>query len=141
MTTMWAVPTQALIDRAPDTMPGLWSLLATACAATSSLSRVPPLDDDLSLTTASHDLLEAMGELEWARPQLPVQGVVIDLGPAPIDDVLGCRAAIASLIIKALRVMAQLLDDPGTTTGEVMSLTRVLQLLSQARGRIVPRDR
>lgn len=133
---LWNGPVQQLIDRVPNTMPGLWSLLATGCVATSALSRVPPLDDDLSLTTATHDLHQAMGELEWVRPHLPVEGVVIDIGPAPLDDVIGCRAAIASLIVKALRVMAHLLDDPATSVGDVMSLTRVLELLSRARARI-----
>ncbi len=138
--TTWNGPVQELIDRSPNSMPALWSLLATACVGSAALSAVPPLDDDLPLTRATRDLREAMGELEWVRPHLPVQGVVVDMGQAPPDDVMGCRAAIAALIAKALRLMASLLDDPATSTGELMSLTRVLDLVSQVRARVAARS-
>ena len=77
---LWSGPVQELIDRAPNTLPGLWSLLATGCVAASALSRVPPLDDDLSLTVATHDLHEAMGELDPAMILVLDKGRVVARG-------------------------------------------------------------
>ena len=40
----------------------------------------------MALSGAAWDLGDALGEIEWVRPELAAHGVAVDLGPAPLDD-------------------------------------------------------
>jgi hypothetical protein len=128
----WTEPVHTLLRSAPVSMIGLWSLLQTGAVAAAEFSLLPALDDDLRLTSACADLREAAGELEWAHPHLPASGVVLDIGPAPLDDVNGCRTAINALITAGLNTVIRLLEHPDVPVPDRFTLLRVLPLLSQA---------
>ena len=74
MTLSWTESAQLLVDRVGAGMDALWSLTYAAQGAALQLALLEPLDEDLSLTSAGMDLAEALGELEWARPQLAASG-------------------------------------------------------------------
>jgi hypothetical protein len=132
MTDTWTEPVYILLSRTPATLTGLWSLLQTAAVAASELALLPGLDDDLALTLTSADLQEAARELEWAHRALPLKGVVLAVGTAPLDDVLGCRTAISALIDAAVRTAVGLIAQPDLTTADLLTLVRVLPPLSSA---------
>ena len=90
-------------------MDALWALTYAAQGAALHLALLEPLDEDLSLTAAEMDLAEALGELEWARPELAAGGLALDVGPAPLDDVTGCRQALGQLLQAAIDVVIDML--------------------------------
>jgi hypothetical protein len=130
--TPWPRPVQTLVASTPSNITGPWSLLQTVAVAVCQLSWLPALDDDLSLTHAAMDLREGAGELQWAHPCLPTTGIVIDVVAASVDDVHGCRTAITALIRAALHTTARLLDQPALSSPDLLTLGRVVTLLSHA---------
>jgi hypothetical protein len=137
--TSWCEPVRTLVGGAPASEVGLWSLLQTGALAAAELSLLPVVDDDFSLTAACRDLHDAADELEWAHPHLPISGTILDLGPAPLDDVLGCRTTIGTLIIAALCLAFDLLDRAAGTGPDTVTLSRIVPLLASAQLRAAGR--
>ena len=134
VTVSWTQPAQELVDRLEVGMDALWSLIYAAQTGALSLALVEPLDEDLSLTEAGMDLADALGELEWVRPELTAGSVAVDLGPAPLDDVSACREAIAGLLAAAVDVVVGLLREQGEQldTPDLLAVARVAHLVSSA---------
>ena len=135
--TPWTKPVHAFTAPMPVTMVGLWSLLMTGAVAASRLSLVPTLDDDLSLTEASEDLRKAACALESAHPLLPVTGVVLDVGPAPTDDLAGSRSAIRTLIQTSLSIANDLIDRSVLTAPDLLLVRRTVEQLARADRRVL----
>lgn len=140
MAESWTEPVYVLVSRMPATLIGLWSLLQTGAVAASELALLPGLDDDLSLTLTSADLQEAARELEWAQPRLPSSGLVLKVGTAPLNDVQGCRAAIAALIEAASRAAIGVLGQSEASTADLLAVVRLLPSLSAAQLRMIGRQ-
>ena len=134
VTVSWTQPAQELVDRLGIGMDALWSLIYAAQVGALSLALVEPLDEDLSLTEAGMDLADALGELEWVCPELTAGSVAVDLGPAPLDDVSACRAAIAGLLAAAVDVVVALLREQGEEldTPDLLAVARVAHLVGSA---------
>jgi len=142
MTIAWSGPARRLARDLPDRgVAGLWALLHTAELAVLQLALLPGLNDDLRLTEAAFDLQEAVEELEWLHPDLPLRATAVNLGEAPLDQVGACRAAVAGLLLAALDAVARLLSTAGAEldTPEVLALARVCQLAGSAHLRVTGR--
>ena len=121
-------------------MEGLWSLIYAAQRGVLRLALDPHLDRDLSLTFAAIDLGEAIGELEWAYPQLPATSPAVDLGPASVARVDECREALAALLSRALEVAAGIVrDDRDLGSADALAVARVIHLITSAHDRITGR--
>ena len=128
-----------LVERCAG-MEGLWSLIYAAQRGVLRLALDPHLDRDLSLTYAAIDLGEAIGELEWAYPQLPATSPAVDLGPASADRAEECREALAALLSRALEVAAGLVrDHHDLSSADALAVARVIHLLTSAHDRITGR--
>ena len=128
-----------LVERCAG-MEGLWSLIYAAQRGVLRLALDPHLDRDLSLTYAAIDLGEAIGELEWAYPQLPATSPAVDLGPASAARVKDCREALAALLNRALEVAAGIVcDDLDMDSVDALAVARVIHLLTSAHDRITGR--
>jgi hypothetical protein len=130
--TGWTRPVEAFIEDAPATLAGVWSLLYSAAIATSELSQLPVINDDLSLSMASCELQRAAESLQWHDPHLPVTGRLLDLGPALLDDVQGCRTGIILLIRGAHAITHILLNDPKITVAGIEYLLCTMPLMTHA---------
>lgn len=141
VTVSWTHSAEELVDRLGVGMDALWSLVYAAQSGALQLALVEPLDEDLSLTAAGMDLAEALGELEWVRPELASGSVVVDPGPAPLDDVSACRASIAGLLAAAVDVVVALLREHGEEldTPDVLAVARVAHLVGAAYTRVTGR--
>jgi hypothetical protein len=121
---------------------GLWSVLVTARRAALALAMLPGLDDDLTFTEGALDLREAVEELEWLHPGLPLRAVSVDLGDAPLDQVNACRTAVGGLLTAVLAEARRLNRLPGELdTPQVLALARVSQLAASAHRRVTGRLR
>jgi hypothetical protein len=119
---------------------GLWSVLVTARRAALALAMLPGLDDDLTFTEGALDLREAVEELEWLHPGLPLRAVSVDLGDAPLDQVNACRTALCGLLSGAQNEGRRLNGLVGElNTAEVLVLARVSQLVASAYRRVTGR--
>lgn len=136
MTVSWTEPARELVDRLGPGMDALWSLVFSAQAGALSLATVEPLDEDFALSEAAMDLADALGELEWACPELTAVAVTVDLGPPCWDDVIAYREAIAGLLAAAIDVVAALLRDEDLDIPDVLALARVVHLVSSAYQRV-----
>jgi hypothetical protein len=115
-------------------------VLVTARRAALALAVLPGLDDDLTFTAAALDLREAVEELEWVQPGLPLHAVSVDLGDAPLDQVNACRTALGGLLTAALAEAGRLNSLPGELdTPQVLALARVSQLAASAHRRVAER--
>lgn len=130
----WTEPARELVDRLGVGMDALWSLVYAAQTGALRLALVEPLDEDLSLTSAGMDLADALGELEWVRPELAGCSIAVDLGPAPLDDVVACRTSIAGLLAAAVDVVVALLREQGEELDapDVLALARVAHQVGSA---------
>jgi hypothetical protein len=138
-TVAWLGPARRLANVAAG-WEGLWSLLATARRAALALAVLPGLDDDLVFTEAALDLREAVEELEWLHPGLPLRAVSVDLGDAALDQVNACRTALGGLLTAALAEGRRLNGLSGElNTAEVLALARVSQLVASAHRRVMGR--
>jgi hypothetical protein len=98
---------------------------------------LPGLDDNLAFTEAALDLREAVEELEWVHPELPLRAVSVDLGDAPLDQVTACRTALGGLLTAALTEARRLTSLPGELdTPQVLALARTSQLAASAHRRV-----
>ena len=134
----WTQAARELVDRVGVGMDAVWSLVYAAQSGVLHLALVEALDKDLSLTSAGMDLADALGELEWVRPELAANSLALDLGPARRDAVNECRSAVAGLMTAALEVAAGLLDGQGEelATAEVLALGRVVHRVGSASTRV-----
>lgn len=141
MAVSWMQPARELVERLGVGMDALWSLVYAAQSGALRLALVEPLDEDLSLTSAGMDLAEALGELEWVRPELATCSIALDLGPARLDDVIGCRASVTGLLAAAVDVIVALLRGQGEEldTPEVLALGRVAHQVGSAYTRVTGR--
>lgn len=139
MTTSWRQSAQVLVERCVG-MEGLWSLIYAAQRGVLRLALDPHLDRDLSLTYAAIDLGEAVGELEWAYPQLPARSPAVDLGPVSAARAEECRETLAALLSRALEVAAGIVcEDRDLGSAEALAVTRVIHLITSAHDRITGR--
>lgn len=138
MAVSWTLPARELVDRLGVGMDALWSLLFAAQSGVLRLALVDPLDADLSLTEAGMDIADALGELEWVRPELAACSIAVDLGPARLDDVIACRTSITGLLSAAVEVTAGLLGGQGEEldTPDVLALGRVVHQVGSAYTRV-----
>jgi hypothetical protein len=142
MTVTWSEPARVLATGLPGRgLAGLWVLLHTAELAALRMVLLPALDDDLAFTDAALELREAVEELEWLHPDLPLRASAVDFGAAPLDQVGASRAAVAGLLVAALDTVGRLL---GTATAELdtpelLALGRVCQLAGSAHRRVTGR--
>jgi hypothetical protein len=139
MTVMWTEPARRLADQhAGRGIEGLWVLLHTAELAVLNMALLPGLDDDLAFTYTALDLREAQEELEWIHPELPRRVAAVDLGEAPLDQVVACRTAVVSLLAAALDAIRRLLETGHRemATPDVLAMARVAQLLAIAHLRV-----
>jgi hypothetical protein len=128
-----------LVERCAG-MEGLWSLIYAAQRGVLRLALDPHLDRDLSLTYAAIDLGEAIGELEWAYPQLPATSPAVDLGAASSARVDECREALAALLSRALELAAEIVRDGNDLdTADALAVARVIHLITSAHDRIAGR--
>ena len=128
-----------LVERCAG-MEGLWSLMYAAQHGVLRLALDPHLDRDLSLTFAAIDLGEAIGELEWAYPQLPATSPAVDLGRASADGAEECREALAALLSRGLEVAAGIVrEDRDLDSADALAVARVIHLLTSAHDRITGR--
>jgi hypothetical protein len=89
---------------------------------------------------AALDLREAVEELEWVHPGLPLRAVSVDLGDAPLDHVNACRTAVGGLLTAVLAEAGRLNRLPGELdTPQVLALARVSQLATSAHRRVAGR--
>ena len=145
MSAPWTVPARVLVAQLDRGIEGLWSLVYAAQVGALQLALCRGLDGgadgDLALTLAAMDLGEAIEELEWHHPDLPVVAAAVDLGPAPPDGLADCHLAVAELLVAALGVVTDLLRDPEEPlgTGEVLYLARIVHLLTNAHVRVTGR--
>lgn len=155
MTMSWD-PARELVGRLGVGMDAVWSLLYAAQTASLRLALVGPVDGDIELTEAGMDLADALGELEWVRPELVELGVAFDPGPAPLTDLARSRDTLVVLLAGAIELIVALLqrgptDDRGPsrpgvssaavageplTVADVLALARVAHLVSTAHGRV-----
>jgi len=136
MTVSWLEPAKRIADVAAG-WDGLWCLLVTARREALALAVLPGLDDDLRFTEAALDLREAVEELEWLHPDLPLRAVTVEFGDAPLDKVNACRTAVTGLLTAALATARQLNSLPGElNTAAVLALARVSQLAASAHRRV-----
>jgi hypothetical protein len=127
--TSWPAPVRVLIQATPASVAGLWSLLSTGALAAAELALLPGLDDDLHLTLTSADLHEAAEHLTRHHLRPSSAGAVLDLAPAPSDDVPGCREALDLLLTTAMGLTEQLQADPQISTSQRSALTQIRSLL------------
>ena len=145
MSAPWTVPARVLVAQLDRGIEGLWSLVYAAQVGALQLALGRGLsggaDGDLALTLAAMDLGEAIEELEWHHPDLPVVAAAVDLGPAPPDGLADCRLAVAELLVAALDQVAGLLRDPEQPldTTDVLYLARIVHLLTNAHLRVTGR--
>ena len=134
MTVSWTEPARELVDRLGVGLEALWSLVFSAQGGALRLATVEPLDEDFALSDAAIGLADALGELEWARPELAA-GVAIDLGAVPWNAVISYRQSIAGLLAAAIEVVAELLREHATEldAADVLALARVVHLVAAAR--------
>ena len=130
----WEATAGRVVDRLGVGMDALWAVLFAAQTAALLLSLAGPLVDDQPLSTVAMDLVEAVEELEWARPELAAHGVGLDLVPIPDGDLARGRAGLAGLLRVALDVATGLLRDPDRPldTAELLAVSRVVTLLGTA---------
>lgn len=138
MTVSWTGPARELVDRLGAGVDALWSLAYSAQSGALRLATVEPLDEDFALSEAAMDLADALGEIEWARPELTGVAITVDLGPPCWDDVIAYRDAIAGLLAAAIDVVVALLRDPAEEldTPDVLALARVVHLVGSAHQRV-----
>ena len=140
MDVSWTQSAQELVDRVGAGMDALWALTYAAQGAALQLALLEPLDEDMSLTAAGMDLAEALGELEWARPELAACTLAIEVGPAPLDDVTGCREALGGLLRAAIDVVERLLrGGEELTRADLLAVARAVHLIAAAHTRITGR--
>jgi hypothetical protein len=142
MTVTWTEPARRLADQHTGRgVEGLWVLLHTAGLAVHELARLPGLDDDLAFTDTALDLREAQEELEWVHPDLPRRAVAVDLGEAPLDQVVACRSAVVALLAAALDAIGRLLECGyrELDAPEMLAVARVAQLVAIAHLRVAGR--
>lgn len=133
----WAGYVQELGDRLGVGLDALWSLVNAAETGALRLALVEPLED-VSLTEAGMDLADALGELEWIRPELAATSVALDVGLFPLDDVLACRASIVELLSAAVGVVVSLLREQGEELDihDLVALARVAHQVGSAYTRV-----
>ena len=145
MSAPWTVPARVLVAQLDRGIEGLWSLVYAAQVDGLQLALGRGLsggaDGDLALALAAMDLGEAIEELEWHYPDLPVVAAAVDLGPAPPDGLADCRVAVAELLVAAFDLVAGLLRDPEEPleTTEVLYLARIVHRLTNAHLRVTGR--
>lgn len=123
MTVSWE-PARQLVGRLGGGMDAVWSLLYAAQTASLRLALVGPVDGEIELTEAGMDLADALGELEWVRPELVELGVAVDPGPAPLDDLPRSRETLVVLLAAAIELIVALLQR-GPTDGASPSLSPI----------------
>ncbi|MEO9222670.1 MAG: hypothetical protein ABI251_13025 [Mycobacteriaceae bacterium] len=134
MRVIWDEPARAAVARLGVGIEAVWAVLFTAQHAALTIALATPLEEERSLTVAAIDLGEAMGELEWVRPDLATTGTVIDLGDTAGADVEECRSALTGLLRIGMEAVLAALQDPagGGSTPELLALARTATLLGQA---------
>lgn len=123
MSATWQEPADALVEHAPPTWHGLWTLLFAAGHATHTLALTAPTVQGLDLTVAAMDLHQAREELEWALPRVADEAPAISLGLLPArDDAGSARAVVDGLVVAALDRIANLAPtgDLGTPEGTAL---------------------
>jgi hypothetical protein len=137
---LWAEPARDLIGRLPPTLPGLWAGIHATLLATTWLGESDPRRWDTTCMEGALDLGEALGELEWVDPALPVDAPTVDLGPVtPLDDFDTCLASTAELMCDCVALAIRLLERPGDAhleVGGLVAVSRAVTLLSRAHLRL-----
>ena len=118
----WIEPVRVVIDRLGDGFDALWAVVYTGQLAALQLAMHAPPGEGMALSGAAWDLGDALGEIEWVRPELAAHGVAVDLGPAPLDDAGSCRDALAGVLRLGVDIVDRILHqhttpDGGTGTG------------------------
>jgi hypothetical protein len=142
MTVTWTGPARRLADQyAGCGVEGLWVLLHTAGLAVLSMALLPGLDEDLTFTDTALDLREAQEDLEWVYPELPRRAAAVDLGEAPLDQVVACRTAVVELLAASLDTTRLLLETGHREmdTPDVLAVARAAQLVAIAHLRVAGR--
>ncbi|WP_372595199.1 hypothetical protein [Actinotalea sp.] len=134
MSITWQQPADVLVERAPATWHGLWTLLYAAGHATHTLALTVPMIEGLDLTLAAMDLHQAREELEWVHPELADQAPAVSLGLLPArDDVDAARAVVDQLVLAALDRIADLAPTGDLNSPDEAALLAANRALRSAR--------
>jgi hypothetical protein len=139
VTTSWSETAEGLLDRLGYGMDALWAVLYAAQHAALVLALDDPPGDD-TLTRVGIDLADALGEVEWARPELARYGIALDLRPETGLDPGVRREQLAGVIAVAGKIARALAVDAGDETldlDDLTALTRVLSATSAASASLV----
>lgn len=123
----WADAAQGLVDRLGYGMDALWAVLYAAQHAALVVALDDPPGDD-TLTRVGMSVGDALGEVEWARPELARYGITLDLRPDPAADPIQQREQLASVLAVAAKVVRVLTTDAGDETldtSDVLALGRI----------------
>ena len=133
MSATWQEPADVLVEHAPRTWHGLWTLLFAAGHATHTLALAAPTVKGLDLTVAAMDLHQAREELEWVLPGVADEAPAIWLGLLPArDDADSARAVIGGLVVAALDLIADLAPTGDLSTPEGAALVAATRALRSA---------
>lgn len=122
MSYTWSTGAAAVLGHVEDDWAGVWSLLFAATKATFRLSLQVPLDLGAELAYAAMDSGEARDEVGWAYPDVPMEAIAVDLGPAGQGlDVADTRAVIVSLLDGVLDRLTRLGAADGAPSGRQLA--------------------
>lgn len=134
MTSTWQEQAEALIEHAPPTWCGLWTLLYAAGQATHTLALAAPVVRGVDLTVAAMDLHQAREGLEEARPSVAESAQALALGLLPDgEDGDFAHAVVDELVVDALDRIARLAPTGDLTTPEGAALIVATRALRSAR--------
>jgi hypothetical protein len=136
----WDEVTGEVVTRLGPGLDAIWSLLEAAEYSTLSLSLVDQ-SDDVGLSAAVADLMEARSELEWIRPELQFAQQALDLSPDGDGSADEHRTAAVAYLESSLELIRTVLRDEcgSMSLQEMAGLARVMTLASGAHTRLTGR--